>query len=108
MDIWNLQTTTYAGLTVLFILAYLAVLLGLLTTTPEYIITLETYIKVYISIFLLIRFNPFVSVKFTELDRKIVFSSALIVLTTSILNKTIETYMIPLRKFIHDTFTVKK
>lgn len=103
MDIWNLQTSSYGLLMLLFALTYIAVLLGLLTTTPEYIQTLETYIKIYISLFLLVRFNPFVSIKFTELDRKIVFSSALIVLTTSVLNNTIQQYIIPIRQWIHDS-----
>ena len=102
MDIWNLQTSSYGLLMLLFALTYIAVLLGLLTTTPEYIQTLETYIKIYISLFLLIRFNPFVTIKFTELDRKIVFSSALIVLTTSVLNNTIQQYIIPIRQWIHE------
>ena len=103
MDIWNILTSSYGSLMFLFALTYIAVLIGLIAKTPEYIQTLETYIKIYISLFLLIRFNPFVTIKFTELDRKIVFSSALIVLTTSVLNNTIQQHIIPIRQYIHDT-----
>ena len=44
---------------------------------------LDSFIKYYVMIFLLIRFNPFVKTTFTEFDRTIVFSSAIFMLTTT-------------------------
>lgn len=54
--------------------------------TPEYLTTLQMVMKYYVIMFLLIRFNPIVSTKFTEFDRKVVFSSAIFLLTTTAFN----------------------
>ena len=48
---------------------------------------LHVYMKYYVSIFLIIRFNPFTNSHFTEFDRKIVFSSAIFLLTTTAFNE---------------------
>lgn len=50
---------------------------------PKYTEFLDSFIKYYVMIFLLIRFNPFVKTTFTEFDRTIVFSSAIFMLTTT-------------------------
>ncbi len=54
---------------------------------PKYLSMLETIIKYYVISFLLIRFNPFTKIKFTEFDRKIVFSSAVFLLTTTTISE---------------------
>lgn len=51
---------------------------------PKYLVVLDTYMKYYITFFLLIRFNPFTKIHFTEFDRTVVFSSAILLLTTTI------------------------
>ena len=51
---------------------------------PKYLGMLDTYMKTYVTLFLLIRFNPLVKVHFTEFDRTVVFSSAIFLLTTTI------------------------
>jgi hypothetical protein len=48
--------------------------------------------QMYISGFLLLRFNPFRKVEFTELDRKIVFSAAIFIFTTTAINSLLITY----------------
>lgn len=57
------------------------------TYNPEYLVLLQSGIKYYVIAFLLIRFNPFSHVRFTEFDRKVVFSSAIFLLTTTVLDK---------------------
>ena len=102
VDLWDVQSTTYMWTAFLLTTVYIAVLLGIVATKPEYIQTLETFIKIYISAFLLWRFNPLASDrKFTELDRKIVFSAALVVLSTTALHSVVQAYLIPLRAWIH-------
>ena len=60
--------------------------LGLSKTAPDYLNSLDYYVRIYVCLFLIWRFNPFVHVSFTELDRKIAFSAGLFILTTTALN----------------------
>lgn len=62
--------------------------LGLYRIEPKYIDTLDYYVRVYICLFLIWRFNPLRSYyEFTRLDRKIAFSAGVFILTTTALNK---------------------
>lgn len=68
--------------------------LGLSTTAPEFLKTLDYYVRIYICLFLIWRFNPFRKITFTELDRKIAFSAGLFILTTSAINN----YLLEIRE----------
>jgi len=67
----------------LYIVAYLQI--GYYN--PRYLDMLQLYMKYYVTLFLLIRFNPFTNSHFTEFDRKIVFSSAIFLFTTTAFNE---------------------
>jgi len=54
------------------------------TYNPKYLDLLEEYMKYYVIVFLLVRFNPFTKSLFTEFDRRVVFSSAIFLLTTTV------------------------
>ena len=73
---------------------YLLIALGLSATAPKYLSFLDYYVKIYVSLFLILRFNPFRHVKFTSLDKKIAFSAGVFILfaTTSI-NQTLISYI---------------
>jgi hypothetical protein len=76
------------------ILTYILIILsalGLSYTVPKYVYSLDYYVRIYICLFLIWRFNPFRSYyEFTDLDRKISFSAGLFILTTTVLNKYID------------------
>ena len=57
--------------------------LGFSQLAPKYLNDMDYYVKMYVCIFLIIRFNPFRKIEFTELDRKIAFSAGLFILTTT-------------------------
>jgi hypothetical protein len=62
--------------------------LGFSQIAPSLLDGLDYYIRIYICLFLIWRFNPFRShYEFTDLDRKIAFSAGLFILTTTVLNK---------------------
>lgn len=62
--------------------------LGLSESAPQYLHTLDYYVRVYICLFLMWRFNPLrSSYEFTNLDRKIAFSAGAFILTTTALNE---------------------
>ena len=69
---------------------------GLSLIAPHYLNLFETYMKLYICISLLIRFNPLRQKKFNTLDRKIAFSAGLLLLSSTLLNS----YKIRLIHFI--------
>jgi hypothetical protein len=61
---------------------------GLSNSAPKYLESVDYYVRIYICLFLIWRFNPFRRVyKFTDLDRKIAFSAGLFILTTTALNQ---------------------
>jgi len=57
--------------------------LGISQLAPKYLNDIDYYVKMYVCLFLIIRFNPLRHVEFTELDRKIAFSAGLFILTTT-------------------------
>jgi len=61
---------------------------GLSVSAHKYLESLNYYVRIYICLFLIWRFNPFRKVyKFTDLDSKIAFSAGLLILTTTVLNQ---------------------
>jgi len=72
-------------------LSYILVILsafGLSKTAPVYLETLDYYVRIYICLFLIWRFNPLRTyITFTNLDRKIAFSAGAFILTTTALNQ---------------------
>uniref|UniRef100_A0A6C0AR36 Uncharacterized protein n=1 Tax=viral metagenome TaxID=1070528 RepID=A0A6C0AR36_9ZZZZ len=62
--------------------------LGFSQLAPSFLDGLDYYIRIYICLFLIWRFNPFrTHYEFTDLDRKIAFSAGLFILTTTVLNQ---------------------
>lgn len=74
-------------------LLYIAISLGLSAKAPQYLNTLQSFVKIYVSLFLLVRFNPFRHVKFTGLDAKVAFSAGLFLLGTTAINGILNSYL---------------
>ena len=99
--------------TIIMIISYLLVVisaLGLSASAPEYLKLLDYYLRIYICLFLIWRFNPFRKylpifkepfIRFNNLDRKIAFNAGLFILTTSILNN----YVDVIKQFVNHIFT---
>lgn len=77
---------------------------GLSLIAPHYLNLFETYMKLYICISLLIRFNPLRKKSLNTLDRKIGFSAGVLLLSTTILNS----YKIKVIHFMESNFVNKK
>jgi hypothetical protein len=67
---------------------YFAILFGLSVNAPRYLYILDFFFKLYISLFLIWRFNPFRTVPFTSLDKKIIYNAAIFLLIITITNIT--------------------
>lgn len=77
--------------------------LGLSETAPKYLNSLDYYVRIYICLFLMWRFNPLRGhYEFTDLDRKIAFSAGLFILTTTALNTYLDNIKTKVKSFVQD------
>ena len=81
------QNKLYDTIMIITWILYFAIAFGLSANAPQYLETLNTYFKIYISLFLIYRFNPFRSIQFTELDSKIAFSAGLFLFATTTISQ---------------------
>ena len=84
--------TIFLYLLILSYILYALVFIGIVNNSPSYLETLNFVLKIYVSLVLLIRFNPFINRTFTEFDKKIVFSSALFLISTTTINEVAINY----------------
>lgn len=77
---------------------YALILLGISTTAPKYLSNLRGFLKLYVSIFLLWRFNPYRNERMTKFDKRVVFSCALFLLTTTTITELAYNYLKPVKK----------
>jgi hypothetical protein len=80
---------------IIYITYFLLILssLGLSQSAPKYLNSLDYYVRIYICLFLIWRFNPLrTHYEFTDLDRKIAFSAGVFILTTTALNQYLELF----------------
>jgi len=90
-NIHKVQHILFDYVIILSYIIYFLAALGILAWAPKYLYWIDLFIKVYVSIFLIWRFNPFRPfVPFTNLDKKVVFSSGMILLTNICI-----TYLLP-------------
>ncbi len=80
---------------------YFIALFGITTFNPKYLDTLNLIIKVYVSLFLIIRFNPFTKLKINNFDRNIIFSSGIFLLSTTAITEVIRSFLVKEIKFFH-------
>ena len=88
-NIHKFQTRVFEIVRYLTYFLYIVVALGLSTKAPQYLTHLLYFTKIYVSLFLVYRFNPFRNVEFTELDRKIAFSAGVFLLATIAIDEII-------------------
>ena len=70
---------------------------GLSDSAPKFLETLDYYVRIYICLFLMWRFNPLRShYEFNDLDAKIAFSAGAFILTTTALNQ----YLTQIKEFV--------
>lgn len=68
-----------------FYVLYILVILNLsyFNSVTKYLPSIQSALKYFVIIFLIIRFNPYSNTKITEFDKKIIFSSSLFLLSTT-------------------------
>tara|TARA_B100000424_G_C22928256_1_gene493802 strand:- start:1231 stop:1539 length:309 start_codon:yes stop_codon:yes gene_type:complete len=89
----------YINLIRLNALLYFTTLVGLSIIPSKYINLLDIFLRTSISLLLMYRFAPFNQNKFNNIDKQIVFSSAMFLFSTTALNKFIREKIINLSFF---------
>jgi len=87
------QTNLFDIFIIVSYLGYFLALIGLSRNAPEYMKELDYYVKIYISLFLIWRFNMFRKIHFNEFDKKIVFSAGVFLFTTTAVSKLLMDYL---------------
>ncbi len=85
-------------------IAYVAVVVGIVQHEPAYLETIDFWVKVFMSVFLLWRFNPFMHIKYTEFDRKVGFSAGVFLFVVTVVNKYLTWHVTEMKKAAKKAF----
>ena len=99
----NYNFYLFYTLLILGYIAYFASIVNFiqLSNYKQYNTYLQIIIQLYIGLYLFIRFNPFNKIKFSDLDKVIIFNAGILLLTTSILNFYIDNYKNTIKKMLN-------
>ena len=96
---WHENIFLYVLYTTWFI--YFVSLIGTASFGLSYLNILREILKIYISLFLIIKFNPFQKTQsFNKFDRRVTFEAGLFLFSTTILNKLMELYQMHFKNLI--------
>jgi hypothetical protein len=96
----KIQNTIFDYVIFLSYFLYFCALLGISSSAPEYLETLQYWTKIYVSIFLIIRFNMFRKISFNYLDQKIAFHAGIFLLATTVIQQLLERYLNKIKKIL--------
>ena len=84
----------YYTLLYAFYILYILVILNLayFKSVTIYLPAIQSALKYFVILFLMIRFNPYSNEKITDFDKKIIFSSSLFLLSTTAVTDAILSY----------------
>jgi len=99
-NILDFQHKMFTLVIVITWVLYISIATGLSINAPKYLETFDYYVKIYVSLFLLWRFNPFTKTVFTELDRKIAFSAGILIFTTTSLHNLLVKYFSEIKDIV--------
>ncbi len=91
-DIHRFQDKLVDLIEIIIIILYIIISFGLSTIAPQYLSYLRQFLKIYVSLFLIYRFNNFRTIKLTELDRKIGFNAGILLIGSDIIDYIVKNY----------------
>lgn len=102
--IHDFQNNLFSFIVYLTWFLYIVIALGFSATAPQYLDDLQYYVKIYICLFLIIRFNPLRNTKFTNLDGRIAFSAGLFLLGSTAIGSLLKTYLNQIKQIFSSMF----
>ena len=94
----NNKNSLFDGVSVITILLYIAIVFNMSVRAPQYLDYLNGLTKLFISLSLIYRFNPFRRIKFNSFDAKIAFNAGLFLFATSAINDMLINYLLSIHK----------
>ena len=98
-DLHSFQTQVFSFILYLTWILYFAIAFGLSANAPQYLNDMQYYVKIYVSLFLILRFNPLRRVRFTGLDAKIAFSAGIFLITTTAIDTILMNYLKDIKQY---------
>ena len=98
-SILTIQNTIFNYVIFISYILYFIALLGISSSAPEYLEKIEYWVRIYISIFLIVRFNMFRKITFNYLDQKIAFHAGVFLLATTIIQQILMNYLDKIKSF---------
>lgn len=89
----SFQLKVYNTILITTYIIYFLALFGITLVNPLLVNKLEKIIQIYVSSFLIYRFNPFKTIAYNELDRKIAFSAGVFLFMTTSINSLLKYYI---------------
>jgi hypothetical protein len=100
MSLYSIETLIVEWISIITFIIFALLFIGLIQKEPFYFVEFVFIFKVFISIFLIYRFNDFrKNIKFTDLDRKVCFLAGINLLMISFAD-LIQEYMGKIKKII--------
>jgi len=76
-----------------FYILYFVIAFGLNDRAPQYLSWISNAFLVYLSVFLVIRFNPWRTTKFTEFDKTVAYYAGIQLLLSTVIVQSLITYL---------------
>ena len=103
-NLYVFQSQAFSFIMYLTWVLYFIILLGLSAKAPQYLNNLQYYVKIYVSLFLILRFNPFRQTRFTKLDASIACSAGMFLITTTAIDKIVITYLKDIKAYLRSFY----
>lgn len=103
-DITQLQLYMFTTVIIALYILNAFLLIGLSSKATNYIETIDFYLKIYVSLYIIFRFNRFRKVAFTELDRQIIFTSGVFLFATTIIHTLLLQYVTEIKSWFGSRF----
>ena len=103
MDWLNIQEYGFTLFIILTYVFYITSILGIIFIKPDFYQSLDLFVKLYVSLFLLWRFHPFrQKATFTNLDRKLAFHAGAFIFVAMVVQGMLRYYIDDIKKYAKD------
>ena len=101
----TIKIRTYSGMIALLYFFYILTFFGIYSVNPKYIHILSIIIQLFICLFLMWSFNPYIKQELRIYDGQIIFAAAFFLLNNVVVTELISLFHIPIQKYTNSIKT---